>query len=240
MELLAQGRDCDIFDLGDGSVLRRSRKAYDQTSEARILEYADQHGYPVPNVVELRDDGRDLVMQKVEGPTLGDLVARRPWKVGYVGRMLADLHNRLHEIPAPDWVPALPEGDVLVHFDLHPLNVILAATGPVVIDWTNAQRGRPGHDSGRAWALMACAGVGEMGGLTGMVERPLRRRLIEAFLDDVGREEAAACLAYVVEITLLDENIAEGEREAMRELVRRAGRGGGDDAESPGGPARPS
>jgi Phosphotransferase enzyme family len=240
MELLAQGRDCDVYDLGDGTVLRRSRKEYDQTPEARVLEYADQHGYPVPAVVEVRDDGRDLVMAKIEGPTLGDLVLKRPWKVGYVGRMLADLHNRLHEIPAPDWVPSLPEGDRLVHFDLHPLNVILSPTGPVVIDWTNALGGRPGHDSARAWVLMACAGVGETGGITGMVERPLRRRLVDTFLDDVGREEAAACLAYCVEVTLLDGNIAEGEKAAMRDLVRRAGRAedGGDGR--PGGPARPS
>ena len=47
MELLAQGRDCDIFDRGDGTVLRRSRKAYDQGPEARVLAYAAEHGIPI-------------------------------------------------------------------------------------------------------------------------------------------------------------------------------------------------
>lgn len=219
MELLARGRDCDIFDLGDGTVLRRSRRAHDLGYEARVLRYVAEHGYPVPRVHDLRDEGRELVLDKIEGPTMGEALRRRPWKAAAIGRQLAELHRGLHAIPAPDWVRPLSEGDALVHLDLHPLNVMLAPSGPVVIDWTNASRGRPGHDSARAWVLMAHAGVEEMGRAVQLVAGPLRRRLVEAFLGAVGRKEAVDCLRFAVEITLLDGNISEAEKAGMRRLL---------------------
>jgi aminoglycoside phosphotransferase (APT) family kinase protein len=229
MHLLAQGRDCDIYDLGDGTVLRRSRKAYDQTGEARVLRYTAGHGYPVPAVIELRDDGHDLVMEKIEGPTMAQAVERRPWRAAAIGRQLADLHRSLHQIPAPDWLRALAEGDCLVHLDLHPQNVILSPAGPVVIDWTNAVRGRPGHDSARVWVLVTTAKV-DVSPLVRPVLGMVRTRLVDAFLDDAGRQEAVDCLPYAVELTLLDPNISEEEKAAVRELVRRAGPDGADRA----------
>ena len=42
--------------------------------------------------------------------------------------------------------PAVPPGRVVVHGDLHPLNVIATADGPVVIDWRNAEEGTAEFD----------------------------------------------------------------------------------------------
>ncbi len=218
MELLAKGRDCDVYDRGDGTVLRRSRKAYDQTPEARVLRYAADQGYPVPKVHLLEDEGRDLVMEKIEGPTMAQALERRPWKAKTMGRLLARLHTDLHALPAPDWLPALPEGDALLHFDLHPQNVILAPDGPVVIDWTNTCRGRPGVDVARAWALMACAEV-DVSPMLRLVLNPVVGALVRSFVDTAGREEARAELAFAVEVTLLDPNISETEKARGRELV---------------------
>ena len=223
MELLAQGRDCDVYDCGDGTVLRRSRQAYDQTHEARVLQYAAEHGYPVPKVHELVEDGRDLIMEKVAGPTMVEAIQRRPWRAGAIGRQLADLHTRLHEIPGPDWLPALPAGDTLLHFDLHPMNVILAPSGPVVIDWTNATRGPAGYDLARAWVLMASADA-KVGWPLRLVLTQVRRRLVDGFVDAAGREEARAGLAFAVELTLLDPNISDAEKARMRALAEAEGR----------------
>jgi len=219
MELLAQGRDCDIYDRGDGTVLRRSRSAYDQTFEADVLGWAAEHDYPVPAVHELQDDGRDLVMDKVEGPTLLQAIEKKPWKVGAYGRLLGDLHVRLHELPAPDFVPALADGDRMLHFDLHPLNVILSPTGPVVIDWTNACRGRAGVDIARAWALMACASADDVSAVVKLALGPIRRRLVGSFLDVAGRDEGRRGLALAYELTSLDPNISDVEMARMRALV---------------------
>lgn len=222
MELLAQGRDCDIFDLGDGTILRRSRKLYDQTLEAKVIAYAAEHGYPVPQVHELRDDGQDLVMEKVEGPTLLQAIERKPWRIGAYGRLLGDLHVQLHELPGPDFVPQIEGGDRFLHFDLHPLNVILSPDGPVVIDWTNASCGPPGTDVGRAWALMACA-EGAVGFPLSIVLGSARKWLVRSFLDRAGREEARAGLREAVEITLLDPNISDSEKARGRALLEAEG-----------------
>jgi aminoglycoside phosphotransferase (APT) family kinase protein len=226
VELLARGRDCDVFDRGDGTVLRRSRNAYDQGPEARVLDYVAEHGYPVPRVHALEADGRDLIMEKVAGPTMAQAVERRPWQARRIGAQLAELHARLHEIPGPDWLAAIDDGDRLLHFDLHPMNVILSLEGPVVIDWTNACRGRPAGDLGRAWALMAAADV-EVSALLAVVVSRVRRSLVAGFLDAAGRDEARAGLALAVRRTLADPNISPAEKDRMRALLVAEGVGEG-------------
>ena len=218
MELLAQGRDCDVFDLGDGTVLRRSRQAYDQGPEARILAHVAALGFPVPEVHHLADEGRDLVMEKVDGPTMVQALERRPWTARSVGRQLGELHNRLHELPGPAWLPRLPEGDRLLHFDLHPMNVILSPTGPVVIDWTNACVGQPGVDVARAWALTACAEA-DVSGVIKLALTRVRGALVRGLLEAAGRDDARAGLAYAAELTLLDPHISPVEQERLGALV---------------------
>jgi hypothetical protein len=66
--LLASGRDDDIFEYGPNSVLRRSRVSRSLELEARTMDYLAAHGYPVPAVEDLIDDGRCLV-PRVSCPT---------------------------------------------------------------------------------------------------------------------------------------------------------------------------
>jgi tRNA A-37 threonylcarbamoyl transferase component Bud32 len=54
-----------------GLVLRRSRHGRSMAGEARIMEYVRQHGYPVPAVEQVSDDGTELVMQRIDGPSTG-------------------------------------------------------------------------------------------------------------------------------------------------------------------------
>jgi aminoglycoside phosphotransferase (APT) family kinase protein len=218
MELLAQGRDCDIFDLGDGTILRRSRRAYDQSLEARLLTHAAAHGLPVPKVLELRDDGKDLVMEKVEGPNMAQAVEQKPWKARSLGQTLAELHAGVHQLPVLDGLQRLPEGDAFLHFDLHPQNVIMSPAGPVVIDWTNACIGRPGDDVARAWLLMACAEV-QVSPFIRPILNVVRRKLVDGFVDAAGRDEARVCLPLALEVTLLDPHISETEQARGRALV---------------------
>jgi aminoglycoside phosphotransferase (APT) family kinase protein len=43
----------------------------------------------------------------------------------------------------------LPDGSMICHGDFHPDNVLMAARGPVVIDWMNTGRGNPLADVAR-------------------------------------------------------------------------------------------
>ena len=79
------------------------------------------------------------MMERLDGPMLMQTMSTRPHTMLRSMRLLADLHDQLHEIAAPEWLPQLDDGgDRLVHLDLHPMNVMMTSRGPVVIDWTNA------------------------------------------------------------------------------------------------------
>ena len=68
MKLIAEGRASEILDLGDGRVLRRFKAGGNPKREARVMEHARRHGYPVPAVHEVRADA--LVLELVDGPTM--------------------------------------------------------------------------------------------------------------------------------------------------------------------------
>src|SRR5688572_11290817 len=120
------------------------------------MEHARSRGYPVPAARALNDT--DIVMERVDGPTMLDDLARRPWSSLAHAGTLAQLHEQLHEITAPEWLPTpFGAGRSLLHLDLHPDNVILTARGPVVIDWPNAARGPAAADVAHTWIVMACS-----------------------------------------------------------------------------------
>src|ERR1700690_459111 len=160
MKLLASGRDGDIFEFAPGLVFPKTRGGSSIAHEARTMRYAAEHGFPVPRIEEVRADGTEIVMERIDGPIMVDAMVRPPWKLGAHLRLLADLHDQLHEIAAPDWLPGMPDGgDRLLHLDLPPLNVIMSPTGPVVIDWPNARRGDPMLDVAVTFALISCGRI---------------------------------------------------------------------------------
>ncbi|MEV4532799.1 phosphotransferase [Asanoa sp. NPDC049518] len=150
MELIASGRDCDVYALAPDRVLRRSRHGRAAAPEADLMAHLAKAGYPVPQVYDA--DGPDLVMERLAGPTL--LAA---WMAGtadrdFVASTMADLHLRLHALPAR--VAADP-GDRILHLDLHPDNVMLSDRGPVVIDWANAAEGPADRDVAITLVILA-------------------------------------------------------------------------------------
>lgn len=189
--------------------------------EARTMDYARGFGYPVPAVDEISDDGTSMVLERIEGPTMVGLLRSRPWSIRRLGAMLAELHFRLHDIPAPEFLRTSPvgEGDRLIHLDLHPLNVLIGPNGPVVIDWPNAARGDPASDVCLAWILME---AGEIpGGAVGKVLGLFRSYLIHSFLARFDLEEIRPSLADVVAWKVQDANISPAEQRRMWQLVER-------------------
>jgi tRNA A-37 threonylcarbamoyl transferase component Bud32 len=151
--------------------------------EARVMEHVRTQGFPVPAVEELSDDGLDIVMERLEGADMVATMSKRPWTIPHQGRVLADLHSRLHELAAPDWLRDAPvgQGSQLLHLDLHPLNVMIGPQGPYVIDWTNASRGVPTVDVAVAWVLMK-AGEVPAGQFIGAILGKAGSTLVKSFL----------------------------------------------------------
>jgi aminoglycoside phosphotransferase (APT) family kinase protein len=189
-------------------------------AEARIMEYVRARGYPAPAVDELSDDGLDLVMERIEGVDMVATMSKRPWTIGRQGRVLAQLHDRLHALEAPDWLRDAPvgTGDRVLHLDLHPLNVIVGPHGPVVIDWTNASTGDPAVDVALTWVLMAAGSVSTKGLISLLLGRA-RAALVRSFLRSSDVETARRLLRDVVGWKVTDPHMSAEEQEQMWRVV---------------------
>jgi aminoglycoside phosphotransferase (APT) family kinase protein len=181
-------------------------------------------GYPVPEVFEV--DGSDIVMERVAGVDMVKDIERRPWRARRYGAMLAELHRRLSEIPvdpavvAGDRVPAAygtPE--VYVHGDLHPMNVILAEHGPVVIDWEGSRIGPRDADAAITWMLLE---IGELDDVPRWL-RPIvglvRAQLLRSFLARVPKPSAATIRAACEFRLNRDRNMRPVEMERIRQFM---------------------
>ncbi|MDQ4034866.1 MAG: phosphotransferase [Chloroflexota bacterium] len=188
-----RGRASHVTDLGDGTVLRVGG---DPEREARIMEHARARGFAVPAVRELRDGG--MVLDRVDGPTMADELRRRPWQLPRQIRVLADLHDALHAIAY--------DGGSLLHFDLHPENVMLGPGGPVVIDWTNARGGNPDTDVALTWLILETSA-----GLPG-------RLAARMFSVRVGDEAVRRGLAEAAHFRLADVNVTATEKDRVRRI----------------------
>ena len=49
-------------------------------------------------------------MERIDGPMMMDAMLKRLWALPSAAATLADLHDRLHAIPAPDWLRQMPGG----------------------------------------------------------------------------------------------------------------------------------
>ena len=220
--LVGAGRNADVYDIGGGRVLRRYRDGRDAAAvdrEARVMVHARAHGVPVPEVFEV--DGSDIVMERATGPTMLDVLGRRPWTLRRQARLLARLHETVHRAPA---LPGLrapcgdedPDDQVLLHRDLHPMNVILTSAGPVIIDWEGAARGPAMYDVAWTWVIIASSEVPDTG-LAAAAVRGLQAQLTRSFvraagpIDEVWRAQA-------IRDRLNDPNVLPAERARLERL----------------------
>ena len=215
--LIGAGRAADVYAIGSGRVLRRYRVPLDVQAEAEMMRHLGQAGYPVPAVYDA--DGRDLVMERLDGRDMLADVSRRPWLARRHARTLAELHNRLHQIMAPPgWPQAVGSGDAVLHLDLHPGNVMLTSRGPVVIDWSNARSGPAGADVAMAYLIMASSEVDDLPLPVRASVGALRGAFIRHFLLAAG-DDPAPHVARVARHRMTDRNVRPAEADW---LARRA------------------
>lgn len=178
---IGQGRTAEVYAWGEGRVLKLFHDRIPPSwveHEARVTAAVHRAGAPAPQVFGLEQvAGRHgFVMQRVDGPSLLEVLRRSPWRLAQAARRLAEVQAALHalsvrELPSLDGVlrwriaeAALPErvrsraeaaldrlpaGERLCHSDLHPDNVIVTSGGLRVIDWSEAASGNPLADVAR-------------------------------------------------------------------------------------------
>lgn len=152
--LLGTGRSADVYELDEQWVLRRYRGELDATHEMPVMSYLSASGYPVPRLGPLPVSAGpgDLVLQRLNGPTMMESLLSGELGGDEGAAMLAGLLADLHTVPAR--LSADPE-DRILHLDLHPGNVMLTAAGPVVIDWSNTDEGPPALDRAMTALILA-------------------------------------------------------------------------------------
>ena len=204
-EIFAWENDCVL------KLTRPAFPAFLADQEWQKAEAAWKMGAPAPRPLALLEvEGRrGVVFQRVTGPTMLQALERRPWRLDHFARQLGRLHAQLHELRAPDFpslhqrvhwsleranrlpeqrkagvlalLARLPDDETLCHADFHPQNILLAESGPLVIDWEGSLHGAPGGDVANTclWIRMAF-GLGR--GLTGWLQRQLGRRFERVYL----------------------------------------------------------
>ncbi|MCH7954026.1 MAG: phosphotransferase, partial [Chloroflexi bacterium] len=152
--------------------------------QAAILQAAAGAGVRVPAVygVETVDGRHGMILERIDGDDLFEIIARNPWRIFSLSSLTARLQANMHQKAAPpalspirerhrraasssgapqEFIAAalksldrLPDGDRLLHGDFHPGNIMLGDQGPVIIDWTNAMRGSPEADFARSMLIL--------------------------------------------------------------------------------------
>jgi tRNA A-37 threonylcarbamoyl transferase component Bud32 len=191
--LLARGREATIHELGPDRVLRRYDDGRDVTAEVAVMRHVARHGFRVPVVhgLHVDADGRPtgMVLERVDGPSLVEVALSGRLAPADVGRTLARLHGDLHRVPVtgfpvPPGAHPASRGDVVVHLDLHPANVLVVADVPVVIDWAMARPGPASLDTAMTALTLAAAVVAGVPADAGDVARlPVPPGLVEAVLE---------------------------------------------------------
>jgi aminoglycoside phosphotransferase (APT) family kinase protein len=191
MKLLARGGQADIYEIDEGSILRVLRGADPKDtrmlmSEHTVMNELRTRGVGVPEVYEFTEVvGKPaLVMERIAGPSMMDLMLRNPFIMRRTARELARLHFGFLGCSAPEGLMAirkradilidrsafldeadrdfvrlllagLPDGESLLHGDFHPGNILTRGSRRYIIDWFGATTGDPVSDIAHTYLLCA-------------------------------------------------------------------------------------
>ena len=205
-----------MYALDEHTVLRRYRRRNVPDEEVAIIQHVRASGFPTPAVIDHR--GPDLILERVDGPTMRADLERDTSRLLAHAATLASLHERLHAITAPDWLrpisghgPQQQPGAVVVHLDLHPENVLIGPGGPSVIDWANARSGHWADDVAQTVVIVAGA----------LAPEPLASAVplfVDAFLERFDRDAVRAHLGAAIARRVEDPKLTEAEKEAARRV----------------------
>lgn len=109
-QLLAQGRQAEVFAWGETHVLKLFREGHWPQAaqhEARIARAAHAGGVRTPAVMDVIDyEGRaGIVYERINGESMLRVMQKQLWRLSALARSLAELHCAIHRLPAPPELP---------------------------------------------------------------------------------------------------------------------------------------
>lgn len=151
--------------------------------EANKQRFAYSCGLSVPNVLEVtKINGKQaIIMEYVEGKTLGDLLSENKENLGYYMNLFVDSQRKIHLVMADSLEPmvkklqrqiksalildqrykthllkkleAMTFENRLCHGDFHPFNLIVSGNHVTTIDWVDSSAGDIRADVYRTYLL---------------------------------------------------------------------------------------
>ncbi len=183
--MVGVGNTAEVFDYGDGKVCKLFYQGYPKVAverEYRNAKEAERLGLPVPKVFEMvESEGRTgIVYEKIVGKSMLDCIMETPAQTGELLEQFVKLQKQWllttcsaevmsyrvflkglqengygKDASLDTEIDALPEGNVLLHGDFHPGNVLLTPDHrTVVIDFMNVCRGPALYDIARTYFLL--------------------------------------------------------------------------------------
>lgn len=188
---IASGNTADIY-VWKGKVIKLFKEylpAGESMKEAEKQEFAGTIGLLVPDILEVREvEGRQaIVMEYIEGSTIGDLLKESPESLEHYMDISVDVQRQIHQLPADplermsdklerqiceadelngeqkgillDRLQGISYEPKLCHGDFHFLNVILDGNKTAIIDWVDASAGDVRADVCRTYLLYGSLSV---------------------------------------------------------------------------------
>jgi aminoglycoside phosphotransferase (APT) family kinase protein len=236
---IAVGRTAEVYPFEDGKVLKLFFPSISQLwidKEVDTGRYIQAAELPVPKVYERvrLNDREGVVYERIEGPSLLNQLALKPWKVVQYARLLASLHAQVHQVPAPigletqrEWarggipetkklskvlqdgvlhlLDTMPDGNQLCHGDFHPGNIIVTDRGPVIIDWMTASKGIGCGDVARTSIILEAAKAPEGTPMRWLLEW-IRKLFLATYLKTYSRLRPIEENAYTAWRTIMAAN----------------------------------
>lgn len=181
--IIGEGRTAEVIEYGEGRILKLYRDGIPGQHvdiEYQLSKLVYEQGVTTPQPYErVQIEGKQgIVYQRIAGPTLLQLMNRKPWLNFSCFKRMAELHFSLHQLDgigeagrqkrmlernitaAPILNEAeksqilaqlalLPEGKKLCHGDFHPDNILMDDK-LWVIDWMTGVSGNPAADVARS------------------------------------------------------------------------------------------
>jgi len=186
-----------------------------------------------------------IIFERVDGPTVYELIQTGAQARSLMGRLFFDVQQTIHrceleellplqgvmaqQIRLAGWLPQTlryeaiealqraPLVNTVCHVDFHPLNVIMGASGPRVIDWLSMNRGDPAMDVVRTLLLLRHFRC--------QIDNASRMEFLNAYLQRCrevwyGRMEQLAHWQRPIAVwRLAHENVTDDERAELLDLL---------------------
>lgn len=188
LKKIAEGGQALVYEIDDQKVLRVLRRREDERLlhiEAESMKTLFKQGIPVPEIFGITEaDGKPaLIMERINGASMMEIIQRNPFKTWRTGKELAELHIKLAGCKAPEemitslhraryilekntflnkeqkdfissLIGGLQDGEELLHGDFHPGNILVSCGRFYIIDWMGASKGSIVSDAAHSFLIM--------------------------------------------------------------------------------------